>query len=882
MRLLLPPILLVLAAAVPVMGEEAGSWALRPLVRPVVPEGTGSAIDRFVDEALEARGLERSGPASGRALVRRATFDLTGLPPTPEAVAAFEADEGADAYGRLIDRLLASPRYGERWTRHWMDVAHFAETQGHDEDAIRPNAWPYRDYLVESFNADKPYARFVMEQVAGDVLYPGEPGATVATGFLAAGPWDGSSQMGIQDGTRDKKVAQYLDRDDMLTTVMLSFNSLTVHCARCHDHKFDPIPTADYYALQAVFAGVDRVDRPYDADPETGRERARLAAELAALDAEGGLPEARLREVEGDPAYRKWIAESAEGGAVWQVLDPDAVEASGGATVAELDDHSLLYGGARPEKDTYIIRAPVTGMESVTAVRLEVLADPSLPQQGPGRQDNGNLHLSEFRVEGTDGKPVRIARAEADWNQDGWGIERAIDGVPETAWGIFPNVGASHTAVFHFAEPIKPAIGGVLTFTLEQAHGGGHLIGRPRLSASSATDPSLANPLPDAVLAILAVPAGDWSEEQRRAMAGHYLRRAHQRRLEALPAPSKVFSVASDFEALGNYKPAAVPRPVHVLGRGNIDDPGEVAQPGALSCVSGLEARFELPENAGEGERRAALARWLAHRDNVLTWRSIVNRVWHYHFGRGLAATPNDFGEMGEAPTHPELLDWLAYEFRERGGSLKWLHREIVTSETYRQASTPRGEGDRIDKDNRWLWRMHRPRLDAESLRDAVLAISGKLDLTMGGPSARQFLESKGVHVTPNLDYLGFDPDDPANYRRSIYRFVFRTVPDPLMQALDCPDASQWTPERSASFNALGALAMANSPFLVRQCEHLAARLEAECATLAEQIVRLYQLAFQRDPDAEERAQVSAYAERHGLANACRIILNSNEFVFLE
>ncbi len=867
------------------------AWALKPLVKPAaidgVPAYLPAAIDHFVSEGLNRKGLKPSPAASKRVLIRRATFDLTGLPPTPEEVSAFVADARADAYERLLDRLLASPRYGERWARHWMDVAHFAETQGHDEDAIRANAWPYRDYLIEAFNADKPYARFVQEQVAGDVLFADDPQATVATGFLAAGPWDASSQRGIVDGTRDKRVAQYLDRDDMLTTVMLSFNSLTVHCSRCHDHKFDPIPTADYYALQAVFAGVDRADREYDLDPGIGRERDRLKAKLAALERDGGLSNERAEQELTQPDFRNWAAERAGDGAMWQALELELVEegenAGAATTVTKLDDGSLLYGGERPDKASYVLRAQLGGTVPITALRLEVLSDPSLPKQGPGRQDNGNLHLSEFRVSGAGGVNLPIARAVADWNQSDWGIERAIDGVAATAWGIFPKVGESHVAVFHLEKPIVPKeAGGVLTFSLDQVHGGGHLIGRLRLSASSSTEADLSDPLPDTVREILTLSPEGWSAEQRRAATSHYVKLKAEQHLAALPTPSKVYSVSKDFAAAGNFKPATTPRQVHVLKRGNIDDPLEEAQPGALSCVPGLESRFDLPENAGEGERRAALAQWLAHRDNVLTWRSIVNRVWHYHFGQGIASMPNDFGKMGGTPTHPELLDRVAWEFREGGGSLKWLHKVMMLSATYRQASTPRAESASIDKANLWLWRMNRPRLDAESIRDAVLQISGKLDLAMGGPSAQHFLLSKGVHVTPTLDYLDFDPDDPANFRRSVYRFIFRTVPDPLMQALDCPDASQWTPERSASFNALGALAMANSPFFVRQCEHLAARLEKERPTMDARIGRLYQLAYQREPEPEELVEVSEYAQRHGLANACRIIFNSNEFVFLE
>jgi len=878
----------LLAAIVPPLGlaeQEEVPWALKPLVKTELPDGVATelpaVIDHFVREGLREKGLSSSSPASKRVLIRRATFDLTGLPPTPEQVTAFIADTRPDAYERLLDRLLASPRYGERWARHWMDVAHFAETQGHDEDAIRPNAWPYRDYLIAAFNSDKPYARFVQEQVAGDVLFADDPQATVATGFLAAGPWDASSQRGIQDGTRDKRVAQYLDRDDMLTTVMLSFNSLTVHCSRCHDHKFDPIPTADYYALQAVFAGVDRADRDYDLDPAVSRERTELKIQLAALKRDGGLSARQAEQELARPEFRAWLTDRADDGAMWKILDVEQRGAS--AMAVKLEDGSLLYGGERPDRATYTLQGGLSGTKPITAIRLEVLTDPSLPKQGPGRQDNGNLHVSEFRVSGGNGESVSIARAIADWNQSGWGIERAIDDDPATAWGIFPKVGESHLAVFFLENPVLPGdVDGTLKFDLEQLHGGGHLIGRLRLSVSTSAEVGLTDPLPDAIRKLVTKAPEQWNLEQRRRAASHFVRMKTERQLAALPVPSKVFSVSRDFAAAGNFKPAKNPRPVHVLKRGNIDTPLEEAQPGALSCVPKLESRFDLPQGAGEGERRAALAKWLAHRDNVLTWRSIVNRVWHYHFGRGIAGMPNDFGKMGGVPTHPEMLDRLAREFRERGGSLKWLHKTMMLSATYRQASASNAEAERIDRDNIWLWRMHRPRLDAESIRDAVLQMTGKLDLTMGGPSAQQFLLSKGVHVTPELDYLNFDPDDPANFRRSVYRFIFRTVPDPMMQALDCPDASQWTPERSASFNALGALAMANSPFFVRQSEHLAQRLEKESPAGEAQIMRLYQLAFQRDPVAEELAEVSSYAKRHGLANACRVILNSNEFVFIE
>jgi hypothetical protein len=318
-----------------------------------------------------------------------------------------------------------------------------------------------------------------------------------------------------------------------------------------------------------------------------------------------------------------------------------------------------------------------------------------------------------------------------------------------------------------------------------------------------------------------------------------------------------------------------------VLGRGNITQPGEEALPGALACVPGLSHEFQLADLNDEGARRAALARWVVDPANVLTWRSIVNRVWHYHFGHGLCDTPNDFGRMGAVPSHPELLDYLAANFRDTGGSLKRLHRMIVTSAAYRQSSEYRADFAAIDADNRLLWRMNRGRLDAESVRDAVLQITGTLDRAMGGPSAKQFILTQGSHVTPMVDYLGFDPDSPENFRRSVYRFVFRTLPDPFMESLDCADASQLTPARNVSVSALQALAMLNNKFMVRQSEHLAERISAAGDDLPRRMAMLYELVLGRPPSDEESREFCEYAERHGLANTCRVLLNSNEFMFV-
>jgi mono/diheme cytochrome c family protein len=903
-------------------------WAYRPLAQPELPTSAPpghddwpiTPIDHFILARLAERGLTPSPAADRRALLRRLSLDLIGLPPTPEELAAFQGDDAPGAYERQVDRLLDSPHYGERWARHWMDVVHYAETHGNDQDRPRPNAWPYRDWLIRALNADMPYQRFVAEQVAGDVLFPGDPRAIEATGFLATGPWDESSLRDIHEDAIDREIARYLDRDDIVTTVMSTFASSTVHCARCHDHKFDPISQRDYYALQAVFAATDKGERPYDPDPAVGLRRQQLLAERARLPALREALDPSLLEPELHARISDWEQSLAAGALTWVVLDPAEATSAAGTTLAKQEDLSLLASGERPEKDTYTITARTT-LSGISGIRLELLTDPSLPHNGPGRQDNGNLHLNEFRVtvapaadeaaptsdkaaptadkaaptaekaapmadKAAPVEPIRLSleNPQADFNQAGWEVAKAIDDSPGTAWGIHPEVGKPHVGVFEVRD--YPAIDGevTLTFTLEQTHGSSHLIGRPRLSVTTMPRPLplQLDALPAEIATIVNLPPAQRTDPQRASLAAYYLDRQFERQLAALPPEQFVYVGSNKFKPDGSFRPSPVPRTVHVLARGNIATPGDEALPGALSCVPGLPGQFNLTDPNDEGARRAALARWLIDPSNVLTWRSIVNRVWHYHFGRGISDTPNDFGRMGAAPTHPELLDWLAAWFRDGGGSLKQLHRLIVTSAVYRQSSAHVPAHAEIDGDNRLLWRMNRARLDAESIRDAALRITGLLDPTMGGPSVKQFIQTPGVHVTPTVDYLGFDPDDPANYRRSVYRFVFRTLPDPFMDSLDCADASQLTPARNTSVTALQALSMLNNRFMVRQSEHLAARLATLSPDPAGQIAALYRLALLREPTTEESAEFTAYAARHGLANACRVLLNSNEFMFVD
>jgi hypothetical protein len=886
-RLLSVAALLALCVAAPGAEPERGWWSFQPLRRPPVSEITNhksqfaNPVDVFILAKLNDKGLSLAPEADRRTLIRRVTFDLTGLPPTPEEVEAFVNNKSPGAYEKLVDRLLASPAYGERFARLWMDCVHFAETHGHDQDRVRPNAWRYRDYLIAAFNADTPYARFVKEQVAADVLFPDEPKLVPALGFLAAGPWDESSLRDIREDSIDREAGRYLDRDDIVTTVMNTFVGLTVQCARCHDHKFDPIPQEDYYRLQAVFAGVGRGDVPFETDATVAKKRKALQATLAAVAKDD--PALELTTPELKSAVAEFEKRNGSAAVAWTVPKFTEVSAEG-STLTRRKDGSFRSEGTRPEKDTYTLTARVTG--KVTAVRLELLTDRSLPHRGPGRQDNGNLHLSEFTVS-VGGKPLKVRGATADFDQDGWTVRHAIDGNKGTAWGIYPQVGKPHEAVFELSEAIVGDEKAEVKFVLQQLHGGGHLIGRFRLSVTGAAPPLKPSVLPTALRKTLATPSARRTEQQSRELALFVLKEKATAELAALPAPAMVYAAAPNFAPDGSHKPTPAPRDVRMLKRGDVRKPGEKVEPGAPSLLPKLPGEFDLPPGHPEGQRRAALAEWLTDAKNPLTWRVMANRVWQWHFGAGLVGTPNDFGKMGQKPTHPELLDFLASELanpdrKVGGGSLKHLHRLIVTSATYKQSSTSRPDGRKADEDNRLLWRQNRSRLDAEQVRDAILAVSGRLDRTPGGPSDMQFDLKPGIHVTPKVDYGKFDWDRPQGHRRSVYRFVFRTLPDPLVECLDGADPSALTPKRTESVTAPQALALLNNEFILVHAKAMAARLEKHSAERGKQIDLACRLTWGRPPSDDEAKSFAAYADKHGLANLCRVLFNTNEFLFAD
>jgi hypothetical protein len=853
-------------------------WSLKPLPtadasRAVL--GEAPSIDGFVRRKLAEKGMAMSPETDRRTLMRRIYFDLHGLAPTMEEVTTFVSDPDPRAYEKLVDRLLESPRYGERWARHWLDTIHFADTHGFEHDMIRANAWRYRDYVVGALNADTSWPRFIREQIAADALFPDQPRLTAALGFLGAGPYDASAA-----GTAPL-MFEAVDRDDMLVQTMAAFTSTTAGCARCHDHKFDPISQRDYYALAAVFAGITKGDIPYDDDPQT--TKARLHWQSLAAAAKGG-DAAKLSGEDAKRIVEQWERERGPV-AQWEITSPREFVSAGGAALTLNEDGSVTSGGKRPEIETLTFSLDPK-LRNVQAVRLEVLADPALPKSGPGRQDNGNLHLSEceiFVVEGTaEPKRIAIARASADFNQQDWTIAHAIDGNEKTAWGIFPHVGESHRAVFELGEPVTLAEGAVLRVILKQVHGGGHIIGRARLSVTDA--PAAGREiLPAEVALAVATPAAERSEAARKAVAAHAVAEVSAKELAKLPPPALVFAAAKDVTRDDKKISMAEPRVIRLLKRGDLASPTEVVEAGALGCVTSMPSRFTLTDPKQEASRRVALAEWIANQGNPLTWRSVVNRMWHYHFGRGLVDTPNDLGRMGSLPSHPELLDWLAADFRDHGGSLKRLHRQIVTCAAYRQTSAldPAGKQVAADGENRLLWRANRQRIDAESYRDIVLQVAGRLDLTMGGPAVMHFKLGPPVQSTPTLDYAAFQWDQPGANRRSIYRFVFRNIVDPFMTALDFPDAAQLAPTRPFSASALQALVLWNDAFVLHQSERLAERVEKMSPDSVSRVESAIRLVFLRESTAEEQREFGAYAEKYGLAALCRVLFNSNEFLFV-
>ncbi len=858
-------------------------WSLQPLSRPSIPTQAPGApsysnpIDSFIEQKRAEKGLKESRPADRQTLIRRLYFDLVGLPPTPERIEEFKADKDPLALEKLVDQLLDSPHYGERWARHWLDVVHYGETHGYDKDQPRPNAWPYRDYVIRALNEDRPYSRFVKEQVAGDVLYPGSRDGIEALGFVSAGPWDLIGHAEVPETKLDGRIARHLDRDDMVANTMQTFNSLTVQCAQCHNHKFDPISQEDYYSLQAVFAAVDRADKRYDKDPVVGQTRKRIVSRQSAIAdrkkelqasivARAGAPFDELDKKIG--ALEKSIRKGDAFGYHSAIEKrPDAVkwvqvDLGRGVTLSNIvlrackdDFNGIGEGFGFPARFKVEISLESEFKEGVL-VSDQSREDVSNPKLKPWIINTGGQAARHIRVTAT-----KLAPRQDDY------IFALAELAAYDSSGKNAALGAAVSALDSTEAPVRWQKANLT----DGWYPGVVLLDSPELAPLRAER--------DALLAKATME----SEREAVAQADRDLA-AISEEIQKLPAPSVAYvaTVHTGGGAfVGTGAKGGKPRPIHVLNRGSLDKPGREAVPGTLSCMEGLSSRFELPANHAEGERRAALAAWLADARNPLTWRSIVNRVWQYHFGRGLVETPNDFGKMGERPTHPELLDWLAVEFRDGGQSLKSLHRLIVTSATYRQSSQGVEAYAKIDSDNRYLWRMNRRKLEAESVRDSVLFVSGRLDLKMGGPSFKDFVVEKPEH-SPHYEYHLHDPEDPKSLRRSVYRFIVRSQQQPFMTTLDCADPSMQVGRRNESVSALQALTLLNNSLMLSASRHFAAKIEARTGGTKEKVRRAFHEALGRLPAPEHEVELAAYAAEFGLTNFCRLLFNLNEFSFVD
>jgi hypothetical protein len=911
-------------------------WALRPLKRPVIPkvqpEGKGkrekgkvssttlarNPIDAFIVAELKKHKLSASPPADRVTLIRRVTYDLIGLPPTPREIDAFVRDKSPNAYEKLLDRLLADSRYGERWGRHWLDVARFGESHGFERDQMRPNAWRYRDYVIQAFNQDKSYAQFIREQIAGDVLQPGTQEGIIATGFLVSGPWDEVGHNQVSAVMRERVREEELE--EMVGTVSQTFLGMTTNCARCHDHKFDPIPQRDYYRLKAALEGVKPDDRSLLTPEEAKARNARIAllkARLTDLQKNLSTFETRGRERVLAARGSRQATRDLKPLARW-TFEADAQDTQGGLA-GTLKNGARIAGGRLilDGKGAYLQSAPLKQRLVEKTLEAWVLLQ--------DRTQRGGGVLSVQTTEGRKFDAIVFGEQETGKWIAGSDAFRRTRNLKSPAENAAPDA-LIHVAIVYradnsiavyrngqpYGEAYLPSGSTLQTYPADQSE---VLIGLRHLGAGNGF---LNGEIEEARLYDRALSSAEIAssfqagvdnvtpEELRRALTPEE-RTQYDTLLKAREEQQTALREA-DKPVLTYAAKASEPKPTHVLLRGDVESKGEAVAAGGLSCVRTLSSEWSLTPTAPEAERRLKLAAWIASPNNPLTARVIVNRVWHYHFGRGIVGTPNDFGFNGERPSHPELLDWLAATFVEDDqrpttndqrssagsgmrsslvvgrssygcrGSFKRLHRLILLSNTYRQSSRYSPMAGAKDAENRLLWRFAPQRLEGEAVRDAMLFVSGQLNPRQGGPSFQPFT----FFVDNSHFYTLVDSAEPEMNRRTIYRMQVQSAKSPLLETLDCPDPSTKTPRRAITTTPLQAMQMMNSPFVLRQARCFAERLEREAGPVMAGRIRLgYRLAFGRAPSAQETGQAEAFLKQQSLADFCWALLNASEFLYV-
>ena len=786
-------------------------WSLQPMKKTAIAD-KGHPIDFFIGQKLEQERLGFSPPAHWTTLLRRVCLDLTGLPPSLALTQAFANDprETAVVYAETVDQLLASPRYGERWAQHWLDVIRWAETVGFETNAERTQAWPYRDWVISALNHDMPYDRFILEQIAGDTV-----GIDAALGFLLAGPANLAGQIGRDE--QAMRSSRQDELDEVIRTVSQSLLGLTVGCARCHNHKFDPIHQNDYYGMQAIFAGLQYGHR-------------------------------RLRGQQNDA----WTAQ----------VKPTAKKLA--ALRGQLEAQRLKHG-LRP------------ALETIHTEHFQPVLAQSVRMKIKATGDGQPASLYEFEVWSTDQQNVALASNRAQPSASSFALanqsrhfENLTDGLtdnrqsdPWVAKAVGPawirvdlaQVAIIERIVWHrgpsmladYEIEVLPPGEPTRVEWQRLAHTEDRL---PRLDdIRPATDVSLKSlsPAQTENLLLLIATVRDQTTELARLSAGPQV-------------------YAASF--------GAEPPPTWLLRRGNPMQRQEEVAP----AIPALLGEIGLQPGSAEPNRRLELVKHLTHRHHPLTARVLVNRIWQHHFGTGLVSTPSDLGRMGESPSHPRLLDWLALEFIAQGWSLKKLHRLIVNSRTYQQSSRPRSQALQVDAETRLLWRFPPRRLEAEAIRDSILFVNAKLNLKMGGPGFDFFNQRGGLS-----DYSDRETFEEDGWRRMIYAHKVRMQAVDIFGAFDCPDAGQMSPRRSRSITPLQALSLMNSPFVNRQAGFLAQRVKAEGGDNSPaQIDYAFRLVYARAPEKSEKKALLHLAGQHGLEQVCRVLFNSSEFVFIQ
>jgi hypothetical protein len=852
-------------------------WAFIPPVRPAIPAVTDTKwarndVDRFILAKLEQEKLKPSPEADRTTLLRRLSLDLIGLPPSPAEVKAFLADSKPGAYERQVDRLLASPHYGERWGRVWLDAARYADSDGYEKDKAR-QVWFYRDWVINSLNRDLPYDQFIIDQIAGDLLPNATQDQIVATGFLR-------NSMVNEEGGVDPEQFRMEAMFDRMEAVGKGILGVTIQCAQCHNHKYDPLTQEEYYKLFA-FLNNSNEGSAVVYTPDEQMKRAGIIR--------------RTRELEGTLQHRTpdWAArmakweESVRTQPQWTVVKPEVDDIStGGERYEPLSDGSLLAAGYAPTKHRVKLTLR-SDIRNITGIRLELLTDPNLPMGGPGRSIYGTAALTEFDVEtlaskdSKTGEKVEIAAATADVNPPETPlapifdvksgkrrvtgpISFALDNKEETAWGIDDGPGLRNQprkAVFIPAKPIANPEGAALVVYLDQRHGGwnsddnqNYNLGRIRLSVTSDADPK-ADPLPAGVRQILEIPREKRMPQQVQTVF-NFWRTTVPEWKETNEAIAKLWSEHPEGTSQLVLNERSDARSTHILTRGDFLKPAKEVTPGVPSFLN------PLPPNAPV--YRLTFAKWLVDRKAPTTARSIVNRVWQAYFGTGIVATSEDLGTQAEAPSHPELLDWLAVEFMDKGWSLKKLHRTIVTSATYRESSNVTPELYSRDPYNRLLARGPRFRVEGEIVRDIALAASGLLNEKVGGPSvyppAPDFLFQPPTSYGPKNWYTDKGPD---RYRRALYTFRFRSVPYPMLQTFDTPNGDTSCVRRARSNTPLQALTTLNEPLFLEAARALAAKTLADGGPTDEgRIAYAFHRCVARGPSPAESAELLAFVAK--------------------